>query len=197
MEQVESGAYSEIGRIWKHIEGKDARSEEFEARLRSQEAQSAYLGAVLHGLRTSDPRKHIRLGALTINCVYANDLEPESLDDMLRAAVELKERDIDALAFICLRQAKILVDAEKFPEQWYDNVRKDWQASGFEQSIAAQKAASDDAGLKSSLSRLAAFGFTVAFPPVKTQNSPGKEPYALLHEGKKFYERLQEIASRD
>ena len=74
VEQIEAGAYLEIVRIRKHDVEQDARLSEFEVRLRSQEAQSAYLGAVLHGLRTSDPRKHIRLGTLTINCVYANDL---------------------------------------------------------------------------------------------------------------------------
>ena len=58
----------------------------FEARR-----QSAYLGAVLFGLRTSDPGKQIRLGTLTINCDYANDLKPESLDGMMQATTELKE----------------------------------------------------------------------------------------------------------
>ena len=195
VEQLENGAYAEIARIRKHLEGQDARLNAFEAQLRSQEAQSAYLGAVLHGLRTSDPRKHIRLGALTIDCLYADDLEPEGLDDMMRAAVELKARDILALGFICSRQSKILADAKKWPEQWYDNVRRDWQTSGLEQGVASQRAGSDEIGLKSTLSRLAAFGFIIAVPPVLTQNSPGKEPFALLHEGLRFYERIEETTA--
>ena len=72
--------------------------------------------------------------------------------------------------------------------------RKDWQASGFEQGIVTQQAGSNDVGLKSSLVRLAAFGFMIAVPPVITMNSPGREPYALLHDGERFHDRLQEIA---
>ena len=92
VEQIENGAYVEISRIWKHLEGKDAQLKEFGERLESQEAHSAYVAAVLHGLRTSDPKKQSRIGALTVNCVYTKDLNPESFDDMMRAAVELKDK---------------------------------------------------------------------------------------------------------
>jgi hypothetical protein len=148
----------------------------------------------LRAMHTSVKGRLKRLARIVVNGVKEDDLEPENLDDMMRAAVELKDKDIYALSFICGRQSKILADAVKWPEQWYDNVRRDWQAGGFEHGIALQMAGSDDLDLKSSLSRLMAFGFIVSIPAVKTQNSPGLEPYALLYEGKKFYERLQEIA---
>ena len=201
VEQVENGAYIEIARIRKHYEEQntrlgehDARFKEFEARLRSQEAQSAYLGAVLHGLRTSDPRKHIRLGTLTINCVYCDDLEPESLDGMMRAAVELTERDIFELGAFISRQSAILAQAEKLPMQWYDNVRRHWQAWAIENSAAFRSGKLSYFELNSSRSKLAAFGFIIAIPAAGTTNSPDVFPYALLPEGKRFYERLQETA---
>jgi len=184
-----------LSRVEKNLDGQRVRIDEIERRLNSNEFLEGIKAATLQAQRTKDKKRLERMALILANGVAENDLEPESLDDMMRAAVELKERDIVALDFICSRQSKILADAGKWPEHWYDNVRKDWQASGFEQSIADQKAGSDDPGLKSSLSRLAAFGFIIAVPPVKTQNSPGKEPYALLREGKRFYERLQEISA--
>jgi hypothetical protein len=194
VEEMDAEADHQYQCIWEALDGHTARQLEFEARLQGQEAESARLSALFHGLRTSDSDKHTRLARLTINCIFEDDLKPESLDGMMQAAVELNARDILALDFICSRQSKILADAEKWPEQWYDNVRRDWQVSGFEQGVATQYAGSNDVGLKSSLSRLSAFGFIIAVPPVLTQNSPGKEPYALLPDGKKFYKRLQEIA---
>lgn len=167
--------------------------DEVKRRLESDEFRNAMASASLQALRTTEEKRLKRLALILANGVAKNELEPESLDDMMRAAVELKERDIRALEFICSRQLTILEEAEKWPELWYDKVRRDWQASGFDQGIATQQAGSNDVGLKSSLARLAACGFIIGVPPVNTTNSPGKEPYALLHDGKRFYERLQEI----
>jgi hypothetical protein len=184
-----------FSRLEKNLYGQGVRIDEIERRFESPELQEGIAAAILQAQRTKQKKRLERMALVLANGVAADDLEPESLDDMLRAAVELKERDILALGFIVSHQSKILADAEKWPEHWYDNVRRDWQASGFEQGVATQRAGSDDVGLKSSLSRLAAFGFIIAVPPVITQNSPGREPFALLKEGKKFYERLQEIVA--
>ena len=172
--------------------------EDLRARIGSLGSDPKFAEAIaalaLRAMQTSVKDRLKRLARIIVNGVKEDDLEPESLDDMMRAAVELKDKDINALRFICSRQSKILADAAKWPEQWYDSVRRDWQAGGFEHGIVLQMDKSDDLDLKSSLSRLMAFGFIVSIPPVQTQNSPGLEPYALLYEGKKFYERLQEIA---
>ena len=117
--------------------------------------------ASLHSFAHDGREATQKIGPDPGNGVAKNELEPESLDDMMRAAVELKERDIRALEFICSRQLTILEEAEKWPELWYDKVRRDWQASGFDQGIATQQAGSNHVGLKSSLARLAACGFII------------------------------------
>jgi hypothetical protein len=166
----------------------EAEASQIQERIESPEFLEGVSAAVLQAQRTKQKKRLERMAWILANGVAENDLEPESLDDMMRAALELKERDVLALGLICSRQAKILSDAEKWPQHWFDSVRKDWQASGLNES-----GKSDHVGLKSSLSRLAAFGFIIAIPPATTTNSPGREPFALLREGKRFYERLQEI----
>src|ERR1035438_2635924 len=100
VENMDEEANRQYQRIWEALDGHTARQQEFEARLQGQEAESARLSALFHGLRTSDPGKHSRLARLTINCVFVDDLKPESLDGMMRAVVELTGRDIAVLKSI-------------------------------------------------------------------------------------------------
>jgi hypothetical protein len=195
LESLGQATEDALNRVERALLEHDTSINEIKSRLSSQGFKDGMASASLQALRTTQADRLKRLALILANGVKEDDLEPEKLDDMMRAAVELKERDILALGFICSCQSKILADAERWPQLWFDSVRADWQKSSVEQSIKAQLAGSDDIGLKSSLSRLAAFGFIVAIPPVGTANSPGKEPYALLSEGLRFYERLQEIAA--
>jgi len=188
--QLENGAYAEIVRIRKHLEGQDARFEEFEARLGSEEARSAYLGAVLHGLRTSDARKHIRLGTLTTNCVYVNDFEPESLDGMMQATVELKEGDIALLGNLYKWQNRILIEKGMNPDKWFSDIQhahKQFVESGV---LNRQ----DHLRFRSSYMRLESLGLIQEIASINNHYGVGFELYSLLKEGANFYERLQEIA---
>jgi hypothetical protein len=194
VDNLEFAANEEIRRIWEHLEGQAERQKEFEERLHSHEAQVAYLSACFHGLRTSDPQKHSRLALLTINCIFMDDLKPESLDDMMRAAIELTERDILELEKFVSRQSEILAEAEKSPMQWHDTVRAKWQSWGIEDHNAySWRRTLSYFELCGSRARLAALGFIVAIRPKGTSNSPAEVPYVLLPEGKKFYGRIQEL----
>jgi hypothetical protein len=167
--------------------------QQFDESLKSLEFNSAVANATLHITRTNIESRLKRLAHLLTNGVSNNDLEPESLDDMMRAAVELKDRDVSALKFIHSFQSEIMVKAGKWPDQWLLDVQKSWQSSTFERGVALQKAGSDDFGWRSSLSRLQAFGFIIAVPANSTTNSPGNEPYGLLPEGFIFLQRLKEM----
>ena len=193
VEQVESGAYSEITRIWRHLEGHDVRQNEFEAQLKSHEAQNAYFSAVLHGIRTSDPKKQSRLGALTINCIYNNETKPESLDGMMRAAIELKDVDISMLGRL-YPLGKPLLDRMERAKQGlpasvpnlHGEIQNIWHKFGRSLNPAEQLV------YRGSFARLQSHGM---IQQVTISNSEvGREPYLLLEDGAKFYERLQEIA---
>jgi hypothetical protein len=176
VEQLENGAYAEIARIRKHLEGQDACLKEF--------------GAILHGLRTSDPRKHIRLGALTINCVYAADLGPENLDGMMQATVELKEEDIVLLGNLFRWQNHILTEKGMNSNKWFSDIQ------GAHKQFVESGALNHQNHLefRSSYMRLESLGLIQQITSINNFYGVGFELYALLLEGKKFYERLQEIA---
>jgi hypothetical protein len=164
VDRLESAAFDEIRRIWEHLEGQKKRQEQFEARLSSQEAQVVLIDAFFHGLRTSDSGKHARLARLTVRSIFVDDLASESLDDMMRAAVELSEADISLLKEVYEEQA--------------DGSRK----QGFDLS-----------GRMGSVAKLQA----VALVQLRTPGLDyGANVVFLLPEGKKFYERLQEIGRR-
>ena len=193
VEQIESGAYEEIARIWQHLEGQGVKQKEFEVRLRSQEAHCSYLSAILHGLRTSDPKKQTLLGALTINCIYADDIMPESLDGMMRAAVELREIDLVMLGFLYKWQNQILAEKGMTPEKWFSDIQsahKNLVESGVLNSTEHLK-------YRSSYSRLESAGLIQAIPAINNHYGVGYELYALLMDGKKFYERLTEIGATE
>ncbi len=169
--------------------------EDIKRRLESEDFRNAMASASLQALRTTQQDRLKRLALILANGVKDNDLGLDSVDDMMRAAVELTEKDILELGALCSGQSKILADAEKSPMQWPDNVRAYWQQRTIENHIAFREGRLSYRDHVGSYSRLAAFGFVAAFPARGTSNSPEEAPYALLPEGKRFYERLQEIAA--
>jgi hypothetical protein len=189
IDNLESAVDEQIKRIWEYLRGKEKQQEEFAARLRSQEAQSAYLSAFFHGLRTSDPEKHRRLGRLTVNCIFADDLKPESLDDTMRAAVELKDSDIILLGHLYKYQNHILTEKGMSPTKWYSDIQSAKKRLVESGTLDAQKHLS----YRSSYLRLEALGLAQEITSMNNFDGVGLELYALLMEGKKFYERLQEI----
>jgi len=182
-----------ISRVEKNLEAQCVRIDEIERRLNSNDFLEGIKAATLQAQRTKDKKRLERMALILANGVAENDLEPENLDDMMRAAVELTERDILELRVLISRQSVILAQAEKLPMQWYDNIRRHWQSWAIEDGTEFRNGKLSYFELNSSRSKLAAFGFIIAIPPVGTTNSPDAFPYALLPEGKRFYERIQEI----
>jgi hypothetical protein len=126
-----------------------------------------------------------------VNGVKENDLDSESLDDMMRAAVELKEVDIQLLRKLCESQAGLLASHKSLSSEWSQQVAFGWSNSfSFLDSPEWR-------GSRGSLARLQANGLV---QEVRTMMTPtgrmGTQPFGLLPEGKRFYERLQEIAVR-
>jgi hypothetical protein len=187
VENLESAASEEIRRIWEQLDGQTKRQKEFETRLQSQEAQSAYLNAIFHGLRTSDPEKHSRLARLTINSVFENDLKPENLDDMMRAATELKDRDISVMKTLSETQCKT---GTYYPLTSVDGTmnrpREVWQELEQNKFITLV----NQMEIRSSLERLKALGFCAE---IQTTDSNWHPRVLVTPFGEKFLLRLQEI----
>jgi hypothetical protein len=124
-----------------------------------------------------------------VNGVKDDNLDPESLDDMMRAAVELKEANIVLLQKIYNSQNPMLGWKNLNSDNWHGNIQGIWRAFVDSGNLNSQ----EHLGYRSSFARLESLGFIQ-----RVENAGmygvGKDLYALLLEGKKFYEHLQEIA---
>jgi hypothetical protein len=164
--------------------------DEIRNRLNSHGFKDGMATASLQALRTTQNERLKRLALILSNSVKEDDLGSEDLDDMMRAAVELTEWDIFVLRKIYETQKNILVNSA-FSYDWTTNVGNVWTEWG---SIFGLR---DDQHLKlrPALSRLQSLGLIAeAQTNFVKDGSLARQPFGLLLDGKKFYERLQEIA---
>lgn len=161
-------------------------------RLNSQDFMDGIASASLQALRTTQADRLKRMALILANGVKEDDLKPESLDDMIRAAVELKDADIVILGKIYDSQATIFRQRGMNPTNWFSQIQSLWNE--FIKSGALNS--SRHLVYRSSFSRLESHGLIQKFREISTAGV-GLEHYALLEEGKKFYERLQEIGTKN
>jgi hypothetical protein len=152
----------------------------------------AIAALALRAMQTSVEDRLRRLARIIVNGVKEDDLEAESIDDMMRAAVELKGADIVLLGKIYDSQKPLLKQQGLNPTNWFGQIQTYWNQ--FVDSGALN--ASNHLAYRSSFSRLESHGLIQKLREISTAGV-GLEHYALLEEGLKFYERLQEIAVQE
>lgn len=169
--------------------------DEIKRRLDSDELRNAMASASLQALRSTQQKRLKRLALILANGVKDDDLTSESTDDMMRAAVELTEHDILVLKSIYEMQVYFLTSAEmKKPYNFrVDAIRSRWKM-WWEQEGTAYLV-DGGATFRSSTVRLQSAGLIAAIGLVDVLTGPSVNDFELLFEGKKFYERLQEIGS--
>ncbi len=174
---------------------KDLRENHAELRERIESLSNdpkfaeAISALALRAMQTSLKDRLKRLARVIVNGVKENDLEPEGLDDMMRAAVELKDADIDLLRMIYDKQSQFL--------------QHGWLSGEWSQQIAANWSmhfnhfdSREHTTTRASLARLQSLGLIAAVETMMARNgSIAHQPFGLLVEGKKFYEHLQEIGA--
>ncbi len=160
---------------------------EIKSRIESPEFENGMASASLQALRTTRGDRLKRLALILANGVKEDDLEPESLDDMMRAAVELKDADIVLLGKIYESQKSLLKQSRLNPSNWFSQVQTYWNEFVDSGVLDASK----HLVYRSSFSRLESHGLIQKFREISTA-AVGLEHYALLEEGLQFYERLQE-----
>jgi len=168
--------------------------DEIRLRLESKELKDAMASASLQALRTTQKDRLVRLSLVLANGLKENDLKPESTDDMMRAAVELKDTDILMLGKLYPLYKPLLDRMERArpgrPESvpnLHNEIQNIWHDFGRSLNPAEQLE------YRGSFARLQSHGM---IQQVTFSNSEvGREPYLLLKEGAKFYERLQEIGA--
>jgi hypothetical protein len=169
--------------------------DEIKRRLESVEFSNAMASASLQALRTTQKDRLSRLALILANGVKDNNLAEESSDDMMRAAIELKDADILMLGRLYPLWKPLLDRLERAkrgrPESTpnlHNEIQNIWH--NFGRSLNP----SEQLEYRGSFARLQSHGM---IQQVTFSNSEvGREPYLLLQEGAKFYERLQEIGEK-
>jgi hypothetical protein len=162
--------------------------DEIKSRLNSQEFKDDMASASLQALRTTQGDRLKRLALILANGVKEADLETENTDDMMRAAVELRDSDILILQVLYEDQAPLFGYEELGGDYAVAKVHDSWD----------RLVASDALNLvrdRSSLARLQSHGLIQQ--DFESRYGNNALSYIMLREGKKFYERLQEIATTE
>jgi hypothetical protein len=161
--------------------------------LASKQFQMIVANATLHVTRTNVEIRLRRLAHIIANGVREGDLESESLDDMMRTAATLTERDIEVLQIVYGMQSD-MVSPENLTKQRGErtnDLQRRWQV-WWSQHIKDYKGVR---GLefKNSCARLQAAGLVGPLSKSFAQ-SPTQDDLELLLTGLRFYEHLQEIS---
>lgn len=160
--------------------------------LSKTEAGEVLANATLHVPRTNVEVRLQRLAHIFSNGVRLGELDPESNDDMMRAAVELKEADVAVLRKIYDSQSSLvsqqLLRTGSAPGNWHGDIQQVWGDFVSRGGLNPQ----EHLRYRSSLSRLSSLGLVQQIDITNTYGV-GLDIYALLIEGKMFCERIQEI----
>ncbi|MGA2831721.1 MAG: hypothetical protein ABSE55_01495 [Terracidiphilus sp.] len=168
------------------------RHEELRESIKSLPANPTFAEAIsalaLRAMHTSVKDRLKRLARIVVNGVKEDDLEPESLDDMMRAATELKDRDISVLKALSEKQC---TTGTFYPLTSHDGTlnrpREVWQALELDRFITL----ANQMEIRSSLERLKGVGFCAE---IHTTDSNWLPRVLVTPLGEKFLLRLKEIA---
>jgi hypothetical protein len=175
------------------------RHEELRERIESLQTDPKFVEAIsalaLRAMHTSVKNRLKRLARIVVNGVKEDDLEPESLDDMMRAAVELKDADI-----MLLGEIYEMLRPFMYTQNWIDKqVAQKWnELAGYWQRYWNENheryMGLSGMLLMGSFARLESLGMIAPGPNRSSASSPVAQCYFLLPEGACFYERLQGLA---
>jgi hypothetical protein len=164
--------------------------DEIKARIESPEFKNGMASASLQALRTTQGDRLRRMALILANSVREANIESEGIDDMMRAAAELTDWDIFVLGKMYEAQ-KHLLSSRSQSFYWSEQVGHVWTEWGSVFGLG------DDQHLKlrPALSRLQSLGLIgEAQTNFVKDGSLARQAFGLLPEGKRLYERLQEIA---
>lgn len=181
---VISAVRNDLNWLYKKCETLRSRIEALPSDPRFAAAISA---VALRAMHTSVESRLKRLARIVVNGVKEDDLEPELLDDMLRAASELTERDIEILTKVSKTQRSITIYNTSTNDGTINLPRELWRALELEKFISLDT----QMPIRSSLARLQSLGFGA---DIQTMESMWIPRFVVTPEGEKFLQRLRDVA---
>ena len=129
-----------------------------------------------------------RLARLVVNGVKENDLEPENLDDMMRAAVSLTEWDIEVLGKMGSSQGS-LISGRRMSFDWSEQVGHLWTNWNSVFGIGEDQ----HLRLRSALSRLQSLGLVAEAQTVLLKyGSLARQAFGVLSRERSFTNNSEE-----
>ena len=192
-----SATEAELSRVERKLEAQGKSIDEIQSRMASAEFKEAIAAAVLQTQRTNQKTRLSRMALLIANGFAANELEPEKIDDMMRAAVELKDVDIRLLGDVYTMQSPFMGT-----QNWIDKpIGEKWNIlSGYWQKYWDENKSRylglSGMKLMGSFARLESLGMIAPGPNRSSSSSPVAQCYFLLPDGARFYEWLQDSAQQ-
>ncbi len=185
-------AFRGVGRrrplaVEEKLNGLGTSAEQFQRRVESKEFLQYLASGVLQTQRTIQENRLRRMAWIIANGVKEGDLDPESGDDLMRAAVELRDFDLWVLTTLLEQQQKTTTSSLGAVDGIINRPREVWRPlneSGFLTTENYMK-------ILTSLERLKSVGFCA---DVQTTD-PSWLPHALATPlGETFIKRVREIA---
>lgn len=179
----------DIRKLYELFGRNEQKWKEIEERARSERAGEVLSNATLHVPRTNVDSRLRRLAHIFANGLESGDLEPESTDDMMRAAVELSGWDVLVLANMYETQGRIVTYGYS-SHKWSEQIGVIWENWHRIFGIAEGQ----HLRLRSALSRLQSAGFIAEIQTSFVKDGTlARQPFGLLEDGVRFFERIQEI----
>jgi hypothetical protein len=167
------------------------RHEDLRARIESLGTDGRFAEAIsglaLRAMHTSVKDRLKRLARIVVNGVKWDELDPEGLDDMLRAATQLTSGDIFVLQSVAETQSKATIYSLSTGDGTINLPREVWQALEQDRFITP----GSQMVIRSSLARLQSLGFVA---DIQTMESTWLPRFLVSPEGEKFLKFLREIA---
>jgi hypothetical protein len=173
---------ADISRLEKKLDRQGVSIEEIRRRIESSEFAEGVAAAVLHAQRTKQKKRLERMALILVNGLVEDNLEPESLDDMMRAAVELKDEDVLLLAQIYKSQHLLPDSVPITDETELGPVVEAWKTMIHQERL-------DLPARRESLARLQTNALVQQ--RIIPGTDYGNEVFILLKNGARFHERLR------
>jgi hypothetical protein len=173
-----------ILRVERALDDSQAKIADISLRIESQEFRDAMASAALQTLRSTQKEKLKRIALILANGIAKNDVKPETIDDMTRAAVELSSWDVQMLRDIYKLEQDFLGWTPPQQGVLFRIWQEYWNTFNDRYSGRTLQSAGG------ALSRLASFGFIYPAEGTSLARSPVSSLYRISEEGKRFVERI-------
>jgi len=172
-----------LARIERRLEAQGITVEEIAKRYSRPEFAASLEAAILQTQRTRQRERLIRLASILGHSVEVDEIDPETIDDLARAAVELTDWDVQLLKD--LRECEsTYTDASGYLFAWWQEY---WRRFPDKYPNRTTRAAA------ASFGRLQSFGFVYGAEGTSQAASPVPVHYRLSEDGERFLSRIEAL----